>query len=238
MSLYPCRQALRPVVNEPHIIPTQGIAHVAVVPIYPGITSGPLFHDGLDWHFYIDAGPGDPWDICTQLRDTFIQADANFHANGPRADGSGAVSFESEGSGDNLWTGWQVEAIIWLFNHMYEIDGIPLRICPAHDQPGLGYHRLFNEWNSPYHSCPGDPKVDQFYNIIMPALSGPLPAHISTIEDTMKIIVDNGTSKAQYLLHAGKLMYAGVDLPPSLPTITIPPAEFARYVRAFGEPVR
>lgn len=173
MSLYPCRQDIRSTDNDPAINPTQFIGHVAVVPIRPGITSGPPYHDHLDWHFFVDAGPGPPEEIVTQLRDTHRQADANFKANGPRADGSGALSFESEGSGDDPWTDDQVEAIIWLFQKGNEIDGIPLLLCPAWDAPGVGYHRLFNEWNNPYHSCPGDQKVEQFRFIILPRLLVP-----------------------------------------------------------------
>lgn len=204
MSLYPCKQSLRPVdSNDPPIIPTQAIVHVAVNGTTPGIQTGPAFHDGLDWHFYCDKGPGDPWDIISQLRDTAIQADANFRANGPRADGTGAISMETEGTGDEPWTDDQVRAIIWWFGWANKIDGIPLVICPAWDAPGLGYHRLFNEWNQPYHSCPGDQKVWQFRNVIIPAIQAlvePLPT--TAKDDSMLLIVqqkEDGPGSPWYL---------------------------------------
>jgi len=152
------------------------IAHVAVYD-HGGIDSGPGFHNGLEWHFFIDKGPGSPEDIITQLRDTMWQADSSYMANGFWKNGQfcGAVSFESEGTGEDPWTDAQVEAIVWLFRKSNELDGIPLYICPAWNERGLGYHRLFSEWNSPYHSCPGDQKVWQFYNVIMPELTQPKP---------------------------------------------------------------
>lgn len=192
MSKYPVRQDIRSNDNDPSIIPTQFIAHVAVVPIFNGISSGPAFHDHLDWQFYIDAGPGKPEEIITQLRDTHVQADANFLANGPRADGTGAISFESEGDGNNEWTEWQVDAIVWLFKKGNEIDGIPLVLCPAWDAPGLGYHRLFNEWNKPYHSCPGDAKVAQFRNIILPRVQETSVLQSQSLEDNMPAVIQYG----------------------------------------------
>lgn len=165
MSKYPCKQDIRPVdhASDPDIEPTQGIAHVAVS-WHSG--SGPGYHDGLDWHFYVQSGweGCDPVELITQLRDTHIQADANLKAN------ARAISFESEGTGDEPWDQWQVLAIIQLFQWMHDIDGVPLVMCPDWDQPGIGYHRLYNEWNKPYHSCPGDKKVAQFRDVILPAL--------------------------------------------------------------------
>jgi len=176
MSLYPCRQNLKPYDpgTDPEIVPWMFIAHVAVYN-QPGIDEGPSFHSGLEWHFYIDKGPGKPEDIITQLRDTKYQADSSYMANGFWVQGQfcGAVSFESEGTGDDPWTDAQIDAIIWLFRKANEIDGIPLMVCPAWNQRGLGYHRLFSQWNSPYHSCPGDQKVHQFDTVIMPALMAP-----------------------------------------------------------------
>jgi hypothetical protein len=151
------------------------IAHVAVYN-QPGIDEGPAYHDGLEWHFYIDKGPGAPQDIITQLRDTQYQADSSYLANGFWKNGRfcGAISFESEGTGDDPWTDAQVDAIVWLFQEAHFLDGIPMQVCPAWDAQGFGYHRLFNEWNQPYHSCPGDQKVDQFNNVIMPRLLKPV----------------------------------------------------------------
>ena len=200
MSLYQCRHDLKPYDPgpDPGIVPWMFIAHVAVYN-QPGIDEGPAFHDGLEWHFFIDKGPGAPQDIITQLRDTKYQADSNYMANGFWKNGQfcGAISFESEGTGDDPWTDAQIDAIVWLFQQAYFIDGIPLRMCQTWNDQGLGYHRLFDEWNSPYHSCPGDQKVDQFNNVIMPRLVNPVP---DESEDDVPLHLVVGTKKPEWWL--------------------------------------
>lgn len=153
--------------NQPAIRPTQFLLHSIVAPWTPERTYE-YWRDStnLESHFGLgyDGSLG-------QFIGTETRADATGAAN-RRADGSGAVSLESASNlqASDRWTDEQVESIIRLGVWLHQTHSIPLRICRTPDDPGFGYHRLFNAWNPDAHSCPGPARVTQFHNVVFPGI--------------------------------------------------------------------
>lgn len=99
-----------------------------------------------------------------QYRDTAYQADAN-------ADGNDfALSFETQGYGEGLWTPEQIARIKQVMLWARDVHGIPLRVVTSWNDPvgGWGFHRMFDQWNPNRHSCPGPDRVKQFYDALVP----------------------------------------------------------------------
>ncbi|MFE1192940.1 N-acetylmuramoyl-L-alanine amidase [Streptomyces olivaceoviridis] len=153
--------------SQPAIRPTQFIVHSIVAPWTPERTYE-YWRDStnLESHFGLgyDGSLG-------QFIGTETRADANAAAN-RRADGTGAVSLESASNlqASDPWTPEQVETLIKLGVWLHQKHGIPLRICRTADDPGFGYHRLFDAWNPSAHSCPGDARVKQFREVVFPGI--------------------------------------------------------------------
>ncbi|WP_078864817.1 MULTISPECIES: N-acetylmuramoyl-L-alanine amidase [unclassified Streptomyces] len=153
--------------SQPAIKPTQFIVHSIVAPWTPERTYE-YWRDStnLESHFGLgyDGSLG-------QFIGTETRADANAAAN-RRADGTGAVSLESASNlqASDPWTPEQVETLIKLGVWLHQKHGIPLRICRTADDPGFGYHRLFDAWNPSAHSCPGDARVKQFREVVFPGI--------------------------------------------------------------------
>lgn len=149
--------------TQPGIRPTQVILHSAV-------GSGSLYdlfqyRSDLESHFWVG------FSVVEQYVDTTIQADANLDAN------VRAISIESADNGDPdhfAWTDYQVDQIVSLLVWAHRTHGIPLRRCPAWDQPGIGYHTM---WGSPSHwtpvakTCPGAARINQFSGILARAVA-------------------------------------------------------------------
>lgn len=120
---------------------------------------------GVDWTGYLDEDG-----TLYQYRGIEVNVDATDDAN------PFAIAFETWDGGDpesNQWTPWQISKMKIA---MVELNGrlsIPYRTCPAWDAPGFGYHRLFPEWDKPfhYHSCPGDLRKQQWDDEIVPWLA-------------------------------------------------------------------
>jgi hypothetical protein len=153
--------------SQPAIRPTQFIVHSIVAPWTPQRTYE-YWRDStnLESHFGLGYDGSLGQFIGTQTR-----ADANAAAN-LRADGTGAVSLESASNlqASDPWTPAQVESLIKLGVWLHQEHGIPLRICRTADDPGFGYHRLFDAWNPSAHSCPGDARVKQFREAVFPGI--------------------------------------------------------------------
>lgn len=166
MSLYPVKRDLIPPdwAHDPAVNVRLLIFHTAVSNAHG---SGPPAPEaGLEWHFYIDEN-GDIW----QRRDTGEQADANYLAN------NFAISCETWDGGDpeaNPWTAAQADSIVALIRLAHDLDGIPLVRPASWDGSGVGYHRQFPEWDSPYHSCPGNTRAAQFDHDIWPRAIAPI----------------------------------------------------------------
>ncbi|MER6396885.1 peptidoglycan-binding protein [Kitasatospora sp. NPDC001603] len=163
--------------DQPAIVPTQVIFHSIAAPWAPRrIYEYWRDSTNLESHFGVgyDGSVG-------QFIGTETRADANMGAN-RRADGTGAVSVESASNDQNTdpWTDAQVAALVALGVWLHGRHGIPVRACRSANDPGFGFHRLFPEWSDGGTSCPGDARVRQFYDIVLPGIAaaaggGPLP---------------------------------------------------------------
>jgi hypothetical protein len=152
---------------QPAIRPTQFILHSIAAP-WTARRMYEYWRDSssLDSHF----GLGYAGDLA-QYIGTETRADANYQAN-RRPDGTGAVSIETASNREHTdpWTDAQLEALIRLGVWLHQRHDIPLRMCRTADDPGYGYHRLHSAWSTGGTACPGDARVQQFKNIIFPAI--------------------------------------------------------------------
>lgn len=155
--------------RQARIRPTQMIVH-SIVGSARGAYNYFKNSTGIESHFIMTKA-GEVW----QLMDTDRRADANYKAN-QWANGTGALSMETEDNGNpdrDPWTHAQVQGIINWFRWGHETFGIPLRLPTSPAEWGIGYHTLWpNHWtNVPGKTCPGVVRKEQFYDLILPALT-------------------------------------------------------------------
>lgn len=152
--------------NDPHITPVGVVCHVAVS---KAASLHNFFeHDGgIGSHFYVRYDG-----TIEQYRSIWIEADAQVKGNSFWRNGRlcGYVSIETEGMGHGHWTPEQVAAIKRIICFVRAQSPFPARVCRAWDDPGVGYHCQFPEWNPDAHSCPGPDRVPQFHREIKPWL--------------------------------------------------------------------
>lgn len=160
--------------NDPAIIPIGIILHVdagnaADLYDYFAHRSGGIESHGhirKDGHIY-------------QYRDTSREADANYRGNsfiGNDGRRYGFLSFETQGYGEGEWTDAQIDSIKRLIEWGHKVHGIPLRVAPAWDRGGVGYHTMWGApgpWTPVAKSCPGPARIKQFNAIIKPWLTNP-----------------------------------------------------------------
>jgi hypothetical protein len=153
--------------SQQAIVPDQFIVHSLAAP-WTARRTFEYWRDSttLESHY----GLGYAGDLG-QYIGTQTRADANAAAN-RRANGHGAVSLESASNKEatDPWTDAQVDVIVDLGIWLHEEHAIPLRICRTWDDPGYGYHRLFDAWNPSAHSCPGPVRVEQFRDLVFPRI--------------------------------------------------------------------
>lgn len=175
MSLMPSavQRLLPESARQQSIKPTQLIIHSAVdapgptrLEKYFGRESVPF-----ESHFWVPFP-----DETIQMMDTEVRADCNRRAN-RRADGTGALSAETEDDGKpdtTPWTDSQIDRIVAIAIWAHEEHAIPLVVCKTPSSPGIGYHTLFgapSAWTpSRGKTCPGKIRIAQFYDVIMPRL--------------------------------------------------------------------
>lgn len=145
--------------HQRRITPTQAIAHSAVgrgsIREYfgrPDVVVESTIWIGLDEAAGVE-----------QYMDTEEKAEAQYLGN-PRA-----LSAETADNGHPdafPWTPYQCEELAQFFAWCHIEHGIPLRLCRTWDDPGIGYHRQFPQWNPNKHSCPGDARIKQLPAII------------------------------------------------------------------------
>lgn len=123
---------------------------------------------GIESHFHVPKEGR-----VEQYRDTGREADANLKANSFIKNGKryGYVSIETQGYGSGEWNAHQLAEIKALLLWLSKTHKFPLRKCPAHTQPGVGYHVMFGApgpWTPVAKSCPGPDRVKQFNSILVP----------------------------------------------------------------------
>ncbi|MEH0657766.1 N-acetylmuramoyl-L-alanine amidase [Streptomyces stelliscabiei] len=151
------------------IVPTQFIVHSIAAP-WTAKRTYEYWRDStnLESHF----GLGYAGDLG-QFIGTETRADANAAAN-RRPDGTGAISVETASNlhATDEWTDEQVEELIKLgvWAHQHPRHEVPLRLCRSADDPGFGWHKLFNAWNPNAHACPGPARIEQFKTVVFPGI--------------------------------------------------------------------
>lgn len=161
---------------------------VSIVPdqvIFHSLANGNNFAAGVGWL----ASPANPLEshyavgsdgTIVQLVEETQRAEANYNAN-RRPDGHGAISIETDSSvaATEPWTDAQVDALVELTIDICRRHGIPARLCPAWDQPGLGWHIMFGapgKWTPVSKSCPGPKRIQQVREVILPRVAAALRA--------------------------------------------------------------
>ena len=170
MAWYPgaTRMELQPESDsQPAIRPTQFILHSIIAP-WTARRTYEFWRDStnLESHFAADYEG-----TIGQFIGTHTRADANAGAN-RRADGTGAVSVETASNlqGSDPWNSKQIEDLIALGVWLHQEEGIPLRICRTHDDPGFGYHSMFSQWSTSGTACPGAARIKQFREVVFPGI--------------------------------------------------------------------
>lgn len=118
---------------------------------------------------------------------THTRADANAAAN------NRALSLESASNtgATDPWTDEQIETLVRVMDWAAREEGIPRRICRTDTDPGFGYHRQFASWNPNGHSCPGDARVRQFKEILMPrVIAGDVEVDVALTDAEIGKIAD------------------------------------------------
>lgn len=172
--------------TQSKIRPTQVILHVSAgesTDLFgywttPGVV--------LESHFYVTRAG-----VVEQYEDTTVMAEANLNAN-RRPDGTGAIAIETQGADANgQWDPAQVQAIIRLVRWLCQTHGIPARLCPGPDAPGIGWHVM---WGAPGpwtpavgKVCPGPARIQQIHQSIMPHLVGPEEDTLPSADDLWNV---------------------------------------------------
>jgi len=167
-------QALKPsrVRNPPPtIIPTQFILHSACDNY--GVDGHLSWQYGQELESTVYFSKNGP--IYQIMKETW-RAQANYTANGPRSDGSGAISGESGSDIPALdpWSPEQCVAIIEYGRYLLaKYPTIARRICRSPTDPGIGYHTMWgapSPWTPVAKTCPGPVRIRQFYDVIAPGI--------------------------------------------------------------------
>lgn len=152
-------QLIKPGANDPRVDLRTGILHVDAGNAYNlrDWFDGPS--GGIESHLHI------PKDGHTfQYRDLDYEADANWKAN------PFAMSVETQGYADGIWTADQLAEIkrIMLYSAQTPAIGIPLRKPRFWNDSGWGYHTMFEQWYPEDKSCPGWQRIMQYHDILVP----------------------------------------------------------------------
>jgi len=146
----------------------------------------------LESHFYVTEEG-----VIEQYMDTQIMADANKNAN------SFAVSIETEdGRQIRPWTDPQLASLIHLVTWLCDTHHIPKVQIPSAYGSGIGWHVMFGApgpWTPVAKSCPGQPRIDQTRNVLIPAVARgtqPTPPPIIP-EELMRLAEPNWLPNSQ-----------------------------------------
>lgn len=149
--------------TQADIRPTQFIVHSVIAP-WTAKRIGQYWREStnLESHF----GLGYAGDL-NQYVDTETRADANASAN------VRAVSIETASNleGTDPWTAAQLEEIVKLGVWLNKTHGIPAALPTTWNGAGMGYHRLYSSWSTDGTNCPGNARVKQFTEYVLPEIN-------------------------------------------------------------------
>jgi peptidoglycan hydrolase-like protein with peptidoglycan-binding domain len=118
-------------------------------------------------------GLGGPWD-GTALDGAVWQ----WQTLGRQADAQGAgnayatsVETSDGGVATRPWSPAQVRALILLGAWWARATRNPPRLVTSPDDRGFGYHRQFKAWNPNNHSCPGNVRLAQYLQEVIPGIA-------------------------------------------------------------------
>lgn len=198
--------------KDPPIIPIGVILHVRAG---EGSSLFDYFNGpskGIESHFYLTYDG--KWE---QYRDTGREADANYKGNSFVINGKryGFLSIETEGLASGKWTAIQLSELKQFLLWANKTHGIPLRVCPAWNKAGIGYHVMFGApgpWTPHAKICPGTERVKQFNSLIVPWMKNPTqgekPVPTSSVWDEDKIPAPKRTNtKANPTWTAGLFLH-------------------------------
>lgn len=196
--------------RDPLIHPVGAVFHIAVSEAESLFGDFKSRTDGIESTGYIRRrGATEQYRPLTTECDA--QADGNSWVRGGTR--YGFTSWESQGMGAGQWTDFQVAEIQRIIEHLHHYWAAPLRTAPDWNQPGFGYHRLFDRWNPNGHSCPGDDRVAQWHDVIEPWMRARAhPAAPSRVARARELIVSANAAgphdRAQQLDRVGELLAA------------------------------
>jgi hypothetical protein len=152
-----------PGTNDPVISPRIIVIHTMVGTIESADSWFRGGSGGVEAHFGV-AMDGRVW----QWRDTSRQADAQAAGN----DYCISIETEDKGNPEQRWTAIQFQKLVELVTWLGVTHNIPMVLVTSTSDRGIGYHRQFTSWNPNNHSCPGDTRLAQLKNELLPALNG------------------------------------------------------------------
>lgn len=135
-------------------------------------------------------GLGGPWDGAA-----LDGAVWQWQALGRQADAQGtgnavATSVETSDAGhpERPWSPAQVRSLIALGAWWCLQTGNPPELVTSPDGKGFGYHRQFKAWNPNNHSCPGNTRLAQYVDEVIPGVKqflAPKPVARFTLTRTL-----------------------------------------------------
>lgn len=123
-------------------------------------------YDGTESTFGVGGkwSPEDTDGELFQWQKIGYEADAQFAGN-LIAD---SVETADGGNANNPWTSLQLTTLIRLTVDWCQFTKNPCRLVAHPTGTGLGYHMQFEEWNLDHHGCPGQIRIAQLRQIVIP----------------------------------------------------------------------
>jgi hypothetical protein len=176
------KKPISPGANDPHITPVVFILHRSA-------SRGDSLHDwfahgsgGIESHGYTRRSG-----VSEQYRAFDREADAQGVGNSWLVEGRrlGSISWETEGTGDDVWTAAQVREIARLLRFANVHMHIPLVLVNTPNPTslaggGVGWHSKYRVWNPNVHDCPGAHNVALLEPLVRSLRHPPPPQKATT----------------------------------------------------------
>jgi hypothetical protein len=200
------KKPIPPGSNDPTILPVVFILHRSA-------SRGDSLHDwfahgsgGIESHGYTRRSG-----VSEQYRAFDREADAQGAGNSWTHGGRrlGSVSWETEGTGADVWTPEQVAEITRLLRFAHARLKIPLVLVTSANPSsllagGIGWHSKYRTWNTASHNCPGAANVAKLRRLVADLKPAPTLPELLTMKLTDTITIppgykSNDTNKPQHI---------------------------------------